>query len=751
MVAAALVVAACFPSLEGAPCNSDLNCPREQTCAAGRCVARCTLRCGEGLVCGLRGGEPACECDPHDGPSFHVSATEGSRPQAAPFPNGRATPAQCHFSSVTEALAAAAPTATAERPATVLLVDQGVPSEYRAESFPLRIPPFVTVTSGPSPTGQHVVTVAPAPGAGELDPAVSVAANGAIEGLVFRRSAPGGTGLELVCQGPPGERRATRVRFEGPFAVGVRLGCGAEVRELSVDGAQTGLTVNAPPAEPISVRQARIVNADGGVVVTSGAVLLEDLQIQRHGVQALFARPQHGNVAVTVDGGSISEGQGNGIVTARVLTSDLGGQLQVSARALEVVRNGGSGILHQAGTLTYEGGSVSQHTAPGASGVRVSGLAQATLRDLQLVGNRVNLRVTDSAAVTMERGASRQATERAVDVGGATAGTPPASVVILDAPLDSAGAGALRVTHAEATVRGAAVIQAAAGLGVACERGRVAVEELDGRRPQLTGSLSGALRSENCVVRLVGAVIEANRGGSAGAAPPATLALSDPGSATGHRVELRDCVVRGDATGGTLLSVTDKPALPGGERSLEVENCQFAGGQTGIALGGVVAGRLHRNSISGAARTGVTINTVASPAPLAFTSNEVTGNTTSSTAPDAAGGVLLEGPGPTGFEFTGNRVSGNGKAQLTVRGTGTWDLSAASCQSRNIITCYASGWPGLIVNGPALSAINNSWLNSPPQPADDLLNRPNDYRRINGGTFPPETRVTPSCEAVPCR
>src|SRR5687768_7808442 len=50
---AALLTAACFPDLSGAPCESDLNCPSNQRCEAAACVVG--MRGARGVTLGLSG------------------------------------------------------------------------------------------------------------------------------------------------------------------------------------------------------------------------------------------------------------------------------------------------------------------------------------------------------------------------------------------------------------------------------------------------------------------------------------------------------------------------------------------------------------------------------------------------------------------------------------------------------------------------------------------------------------------------
>jgi hypothetical protein len=285
-LAAALIQAACAVQVDGAPCSArgaTAECPGDQACgndhrcsaralacAASRCdpgathcsstraatAVRCEAAdpvCGtwveedctaRGLECGTRAG--ACECPEYAGTV--VVADPGGSPSrdAVPFPRGQATPRECRFGSLADALVSLSATTA---PGTVTIAGEaGAAAVFGAatgEPWPLLIPSNVTVRAAPAPAGPSTIRAGTDPAsAGTL-----VRVLGTLDGLRIEGGGARGVGLELAC-GLAGAPTLRNVRVDGggildpslAVTAGLRAGvsvtgtCGARLEGVEVTG-----------------------------------------------------------------------------------------------------------------------------------------------------------------------------------------------------------------------------------------------------------------------------------------------------------------------------------------------------------------------------------------------------------------------------------------------------------------------------------------------------------------------------------
>jgi hypothetical protein len=286
-----LLLSACTVRVDGAPCSvpgTTVDCPADQACGndlrcsarALACVAsRCTpdatycsstkvataVRCDHAadpvcgkLVeddCGARGLEcpgpahsGACECPEYAGTV--VVADPGGSPDrnALPFPRGQASPRECRFGRLADALATFASTTTSGL-VQVAGGEPGAPIVFGSatgESWPVFVPSNVTLRGAPAPAGPTVIRGATDPeAAGTL-----VRVYGALEHLRIEDGGARGVGVELACR-QAGAPTLRDVQVDGgghldpnlSITAGLRAGisvlssCGATLQRVGVTGA----------------------------------------------------------------------------------------------------------------------------------------------------------------------------------------------------------------------------------------------------------------------------------------------------------------------------------------------------------------------------------------------------------------------------------------------------------------------------------------------------------------------------------
>jgi hypothetical protein len=312
-----LALAACSVDVEGAPCTTPgttTDCPSGQACGNGgtcseraascatpesRCtpgVSRCagvaaTERaetctdadpvCGtwtvtdcasRGLVCGTRspGSEAACECrTDFEGPEFAADPVEGSPSGAAPFPTGAASPPECRFRSLRDAVPRAGQLAG---PAAVqvhgALGAQVVFDNGSGDG--LVIPATVTVIAAPAPAGPTVLRGAAA-GSQAL-----VGLQGRLEGFRIERTGGDGPAVATSCgaQGKP-SLSGVVVDGGGSMTTGVDVwgACGADLTGVDVSRvAGPALLVHSGASAEVKVYAGKLRDSTVGASVTGGKV-----------------------------------------------------------------------------------------------------------------------------------------------------------------------------------------------------------------------------------------------------------------------------------------------------------------------------------------------------------------------------------------------------------------------------------------------------------------------------------------------
>jgi hypothetical protein len=375
---AAALATACAVHVDGAPCSvpgTTADCPQDQACgndhqcsaralacAASRCspgathcsptraatAVRCEVVdpvCGtwveddcaaRGLECGMR-GSGACECPEYVGTV--VVADPGGSPSrdTVPFPRGQASPRECRFGSLADALVSLAATTV---PGTVTIAGEpGVAAVFGAETgeaWPLLVPSNVTVRAAPAPAGPSTIRGGTdAASAGTL-----VRVLGALEGLRIEGGGARGVGVELACEqaGAPALRN---VRVEGggfldpSFVMTAGLGTGVSV--TATCGARLeGVEVTGVAGPALSVE------ASAGVVqVVGGTYGGSEIGIWLRGGRTSVS--PNGSARVSVAGNAwagiaMSGGSNGGLFGAGVAPA-------ASIDGVDVAGNGGLGII----------------------------------------------------------------------------------------------------------------------------------------------------------------------------------------------------------------------------------------------------------------------------------------------------------------------------------------------------------------------------------------------------------------------
>jgi len=415
--AAALALAGCQVDVEGArctvpgsltecpdgqACGNDLKCSRRAAacaaaatrcdlqasrCASGSVAETCVANvdpacgswqaqaCGTNKTCVTRGPSGACECDANGGTELAADPLLGSAPGAAPRPTGLATPSDCRFRKLGDALAAAA----ARGGVTTVKAygAPGAPVTFTGEAFPLVVPPDVTVAGADAPAG---VTILQGDAATS---ATMVTLQGTLQGVQLQNLSMTANGADLTCgaTGMPVLRDVVIASAGAQkLASGVTIAgaCGALLERVDVSGAAgAALFVDVPSGAPITVGGSRLHGSGVGIDAIGGALKLQP-------------DPTTGAATEATD----NTGYGVYLRGATKVEATLTGVL--------VARNGGTGLyidsvpatsaltmtscdVHSNGTIspTTYGPSGSQRTAGGIL------LRQSGLPTFQLQGNRI--------------------------------------------------------------------------------------------------------------------------------------------------------------------------------------------------------------------------------------------------------------------------------------------------------------------------------------------------------------------------
>ncbi|MEY2669545.1 MAG: hypothetical protein RJA59_2183, partial [Pseudomonadota bacterium] len=292
----------------------------EQGCAAA------------GLVCSAS----ACVCPANPGPTFVADAVGGSPAGSAPQPTGLLSPAACRYRTLTEALAAAnlrgaGSTALAAgwSPAT--------PGGTVVFSEPggLSVGPGVTLTTEDAvPAIGHYAVTTPAAVTGPL---VAIGSGGSLAGFELRNAASSGEGIRTLCPTSadtlPPSITAVRVVAASTGTPAVRLAtgvavtgfCGATLADVAVDGAATGILVDAvAPAVEVGATGVRITGSTvAGASVIEGKLTASGGTVEGNAAGVLVGTSGTGAPTFSATGTAFRGNVGDAIHVARgTLTTD---------------------------------------------------------------------------------------------------------------------------------------------------------------------------------------------------------------------------------------------------------------------------------------------------------------------------------------------------------------------------------------------------------------------------------------------
>lgn len=358
---AALALGGCSVNVEGAPCGAPgttTDCPSGQACGNdGRCSERaaqcldsglrctpgakrcsaqgereetCTtsdpcgvwafvpgnLDCGaSGLVC-AGGGAPSCACAAFAGPELAADPAGGSPSGSAPFPTGAASPAQCRFGNLGEAIARAGQLA----PATVQVhAEPGAEAVFGSATGDgaIAIPGGVTVVAARAPAGATILRAAATHGQ------ALVTIQGTLDGFRIEPGAGDATAIAMSCAAS-GKPTLTNVVVDGggvlTAGVDVTGVCGADLSGVAVSNvAGPGLRVQADPSAQVTVSGGGFRGSDSGAQLRSGKVT--------------FGAPNDASRAV-----EIAANTNDGVVLT-------GGSVDARFHSSKIHGNGGTGVV----------------------------------------------------------------------------------------------------------------------------------------------------------------------------------------------------------------------------------------------------------------------------------------------------------------------------------------------------------------------------------------------------------------------
>jgi hypothetical protein len=420
---AALALAGCKLDYEGARCNtpgSVAECPSGQACGNdGRCSERAaacgtalcvagrvvcsgntvtTCTTSEDAVCGSWHASPCaanttctaegptaayCRCDANAGLELAVDPSSGSTVGAQPFPTGLATPPECRFKRVGDALASAADLVAADpAKAPVVTVMGGAAgrtvslgSGASGEVLPLVVPQNTTLTGETASGATYEIVLDDAAAAA----AVTLSSAAALSHLTIRNAAAGAAAqaVTLLCSAPAaaildtvtilGDSGAQRLGH-GLF-VGPTDSCGLSASAVDVSGAGIGLEVDAAtPTDVVEFTGGSIRGCGKGVRLRRGVLMMSGTRVEQ-------------NTGFGVSGGE-SDGDSE-LYLANVVISTNGdtGLRVLNNRKLSVT---GSTIYGNGATTSWAGATASRR----AGGIVLWGNPPA-VGSFLFTGNRV--------------------------------------------------------------------------------------------------------------------------------------------------------------------------------------------------------------------------------------------------------------------------------------------------------------------------------------------------------------------------
>lgn len=277
---AALALAACQVNVEGAPCTTPgtaADCPDGQACGHdSRCsnrAASCLDACAQaGLLCAIADASYTCTKCPANATTEFAADPAGSAPSAPLAPTGVSQPVQCRFNRLGDALAAA--TALGGPTTVKVFGAAGSPVVFTNETFPLVVPPDVTVAGADAPAETIIQG-----NAGTS--AAMVALQGVLQGVQVANVSMTGDGVDMTCgaTGAPTLRDVIVSSGTPKLASGVTIAgsCGALLERVDVSGASgPALAVTASAAStPVTVTGGKFHASGTGIQATGGTLVVQ--------------------------------------------------------------------------------------------------------------------------------------------------------------------------------------------------------------------------------------------------------------------------------------------------------------------------------------------------------------------------------------------------------------------------------------------------------------------------------------------
>jgi len=682
-----------------------VRCQMAGACPLWKLMVDCA---GQSLTAGTVGGQSACVCKPADATAVYVDPAPGAAPSLMQgAPTGGQYPAACRFPSVRAALDHVATHASVNR---IVISHQSAPATSvhlgaaTGESFPVILPPGVTLSSSDGPTADPALVVLDVGGIASVGPALVLGADTSVVGLTIDAAGAAGT--------PNAATNVTSVVTCISDTASTPVAALDHV-VIRAKAGQTGIVASGPCA----------LAATGGAI--QGAAVGVDVARSVAGAHDVAAFSAVDMSVTSTSPGSIGFRVGAGLD---------GGSRSSLILSRPVVEVAGSAVVVAGGTATLSEGALRftvVNAAPQNRGLVVSG-GSATL-------DRTVVTMIEPATGANVVGAAISGGE-AVLSGVTIVGAGRFTGVEISGTADVSLTGKADARARVATTLAASSADASSGLVLVA--GATAAKLTLAGAVEVSGFRAGVVVNDgNFEATGADLAIAGNRGDGvrllgATAGPSASLdgiGIHDNGGTglvvrTIVPVAVSACAIESNGADGIDVQ-RSQPATLSGVAQLTVDGCRVAAnGGRGIALsglgagpgalaGGKVAVHLTKNTIKGNANVGVFVSEATDAidgedvTELWAEDNDVAGNlTTSVPSTVMAGGFFFASSDTTTRvmlrSFLGNQIHGNGRAEigfaLVQDDAQPWNLSAraadpsALCSDSadsNAVYCYDT-YPG---------------------------------------------------------
>lgn len=305
---------------------------------------------------GGAGGTGGETCAENAGLVVYVDPLEGNDADVGDIrPTGVLNPPQCRYRTLTRALGS-----VKTRGQVVAVNDGPTTLSFRNESFPLVVPPLVTLTGSRDDPSRYQI-----PYTSSFNTAVVLQQGATFEGFTVHNRT-GGAGTFVACSGQASAALNDVVLSgDDKIVTAVQLGCAADVSNLTISGTAVGLDIAGSAGATIT--GASISNCSVGIHV-AGSLVGGNLDIRDNGD------------AMVVDSGDVYvweswigqssptraiSPRGNGVVMS-------GGNVSFTNTAISY--NAGAGVYMDGGSLMlFEGDVFSNGVGPFPNDVRPTG------------------------------------------------------------------------------------------------------------------------------------------------------------------------------------------------------------------------------------------------------------------------------------------------------------------------------------------------------------------------------------------